>query len=251
MKVFRLTLILGILMFYNGSIVSQSCGKKNTTQLLSQEMLDFFLKTLCDNYYESDTIASFFEFVDDYKNSIMPSDYSEPIPFNIKVNTQQFKRINKKLFIRDYCHYYYFYMDYIGDFSMQFKEKLVAFRNKYPFLARNISLSDSSYKIDYSSYSNPVIWVNVEKGSFLYHNGDFFEDVLNMAKATGGLYSLYQFSCALYKGGGNIDLSDRDIQTVAAVFYWKVLCQQAEVDFHKPLKTQEWKRDLDVIIEIH
>ncbi len=233
-----------LLFFVENNTFSRSYNDKS----LTDEMYDFFIKTVCDNYYKSDTIASLIAFVEGYKNSIMSSDYPEPLPFTIKVNKETVQNINRKLFIRDTYHYYYYYSDYIGLFPKQYDENLSALCSKYSYLVGAVSSADSTDTINYSFVTSPNITVNVKEGSFLSNERSVYNNIFKLAEAQGGYYSLFQFSCALLSGSPDMDLRNKDVQKIATVFYWKVLCQNAGIDFHKPLTTQPWEEELNAIV---
>ena len=217
---------------------------------LISDMSEFFLLTLKENFPEANDDNELFHlFLDSCYNTYEHyyaksgkemSHLLQPM-FELDVNERKIKKINKQLFKRDLRHYYYFYVENLC---------LMKDYKSDPFIS-NLSLKYPHVPFSYV-HQAPKDYIEKEKNSnlavvnFNLSNTGFVTD--NNLRDNELISSAGTCNSIFYSTAKHI-LKSNDIQKMLSsvgnrqlitLIYWKLLCQNADVDFHQPLEKQEW-----------
>lgn len=176
---------------------------------LQADMLDFFQSTLKENYTGANDVECAKQFFRDFNEK-----WHDKKGFQIQVDAEKLKAINKRLFKMDYAHYYYFYVGRV------FSEK------------KFIKSLKKGIPVSYAREIGPEKWVSgrdVDLGSPFYMDIILRDTDMMERIAFSNSISTSQLATHL------LTQDDAQIKSkldFAAVVFWAYLCDQARINFY-------------------
>jgi hypothetical protein len=216
----------------------------DTAQALTIKMYVFFTKTLKNRYGDSDEQILFEKFLIEYTNEWEKQLKNQDFCFDIKADTQKLKKITQELLIHDHSHYYYFFEEVImlkSKDELKQKKELYSLHPKIPLRMSTPGRTDPNLKKKLpNDYEMHGVYLNL-KGGFIkdLHNNEGLTICKNTAEEMEimGAVNFYMRAAAVkYCDAPRQELQSLKAREAYAIIFWKFLCLEADVDFHKPPK---------------
>jgi hypothetical protein len=238
-------IILSLCLFASSLAYTQTEGLNLSdaeAQNLATEMYSFFTNTLQDKYSVPDEAELYQKFLTEYFDSRI--NQINNFHFDINIDKKQLQKINKRLFIRDYSHYYFFFPEVMlleqNDDLKVIQKKFCREHPHAPAVFIQSLAVDSSRHI--RSVKDFYGWNSVKLTPgccFIRHieseNSLTNQTIISSIKNYNEI-PLFYFATAFIKGEAGEELKLLKTRMTVAIIFWKFLCLEADVDFHKPLK---------------
>jgi hypothetical protein len=215
----------------------------DTAQALSIKMYRFFVETLKNNYRTSDEQKLFEEFLTEYSNNWESRDKNEEFSFDIEIDTQKLKKITLDLLTHDHSHYYYFFQEIIMLRSKEEFERKKEYYSLHPDIPMGLFMPGRT---------NPNLKKKVPKvyevhAVYLNPKGGFMKDLQKNRNLTicgniegqmdMGMVAFYRLAAYVaHRDRPKKELQSLKSREAVAIIFWKFLCLEADVEFHKPPK---------------
>lgn len=211
--------------------------QENTTKTIMDDMYNYFTYLLSENYGNKSEEELFYIFLSDYYNYWMTINENKEAKFITIKNIEELKKINKKLFIRDSLHYYYFYPDIELINENEYKkkqERLESESNNNTVYAYNKSTNNCSILNSYLNSHQVIIKRNGGFANQYLKEDDHLKTVkhINFLIEYVGEVSFFDVSAFLTKSDAKNELKHEKVRKIVTVVFWKFICIKAGVNFH-------------------
>jgi len=244
-----------LLLYFTCCLFSFTVASQNTQHFIANDsarhigemMYEFFTETLNQNFSGEDEQELYVKFLNSCFGSIESNIDKYPNICNLTIDKNKLNKINRKLFIRNGSHYYYFFPEIILVESEDNLETAKPLFNKYPdipiALHKTRDTTTKKKLIFANYYQLPIVVLIHDKGfieDLQKEDLKIFQYVTRQMELSREIHYYYISKYILNEAKS--ELQYRKVRKMLAIVYWKYLCLQADIDFHKPLKDYEWRK---------
>jgi hypothetical protein len=197
-----------------------------------------------NRYGDSDEQILFEKFLIEYTYEWEKQLKGQDFCFDIKTDTQKLKKITQDLLTHDQSHYYYFFQEIIilkSEEELKQKKDLYSLYPDIPLVMIGPGKINPNLKKKVpNEYEAHNVYLNL-KGGFIedLHKNEELTICKNLAEGMEimGAVNLYMQAAAVkYSDVPRQELQSLKAREAYAIIFWKFLCLEADVDFHKPPK---------------
>lgn len=245
MKIYFFNLCL-LALLLSCSPAKEAGDREQEIASLESEMIDFFQKTLKQNYGSEDAVDLLMKGMDKYSFNYL-----------LEVDKQQLQKINEKLYSEGWLYSYFLDESEMNDSCSVFVPKGVSIQEyrqtpEYQQELKNRNLDDSSVRlvvmdsVQYMYARGQVVdmilpFKKYQADGFSYFQRELshashpiLKEIINVEDAVGVPSSMMMWG-GLFNHVDSIRndfKSDRDLQMYLTLYFWKYLCHYANIDFY-------------------